>query len=67
MSALEIGVTIWSNHLQSLMRGADTFTESLFSFAKLEEFVPANHPLRSIRTMANMALVNAWPFVHWHV
>ena len=43
------------------MRGADTFTESLFSFAKLEDFVPANHPLRSIRTMANMALVKLGP------
>jgi transposase len=38
------------------MRGADTFTESLFSFRKLDEFVPASHPLRSIRVMANEAL-----------
>ena len=43
------------------MRGADTFTESLFSFAKLEDFVPANHPLRSIRTMANTALAKLGP------
>jgi transposase len=38
------------------MRGADTFTESLFSFRKLDDFVPASHPLRSIRVMANEAL-----------
>jgi hypothetical protein len=38
------------------MRGADTFTESLFSFRKLDDFVPASHPLRSVRVMANEAL-----------
>jgi len=38
------------------MRGADTFTESLFTMRKLEDFVPAEHPLRSIRVMANEAL-----------
>ena len=38
------------------MRGPDTFTESLFSFRKLDDFVPASHPLRSIRIMANEAL-----------
>lgn len=38
------------------MRGADTFTESLFTMRKLEDFVPAEHPLRSIRAMANEAL-----------
>ena len=31
------------------MRGADTFTESLFTMRKLEDFVPARHPLREIR------------------
>jgi hypothetical protein len=39
------------------MRGADTFTESLFTLRKLEDFVPTAHPLRAIRTMANAALV----------
>ena len=39
------------------MRGADTFTESLFSLRKLEDFVPASHPLRPIRQMVNAALV----------
>ncbi|TDF91966.1 IS5 family transposase [Paraburkholderia guartelaensis] len=38
------------------MRGADTFTESLFSMRKLDDFVPKSHPLRSIRVMANEAL-----------
>jgi len=39
-----------------MMRGADTFTESLFTMRKLEDFVPADHPLRVIRKMANAAL-----------
>ena len=38
------------------MRGADTFTESLFSIRKLDDFVPASHPLRPIRKMVNTAL-----------
>jgi transposase len=39
------------------MRGADTFTESLFTMHRLEDFVPADHPLRPIREMVNEALV----------
>ena len=38
------------------MRGPDTFTESLFTLRKLEDFVPAEHPLRPIRAMVNQAL-----------
>lgn len=38
------------------MRGADTFTEGLFSVRKLEDFVPASHPLRPVRKMVNTAL-----------
>jgi transposase len=38
------------------MRGADSYTENLFSSVKLEDFVPANHPLRPIRTWVNEAL-----------
>jgi transposase len=38
------------------MRGTDTFTESLFSMSRLDDFVPANHPLRPIRAMVNVAL-----------
>ena len=39
------------------MRGADTFTERLFTMRHLEDFVPADHPLRPIRQMVNEALV----------
>ena len=35
------------------MRGADVTQESLFTVAKLADFVPANHPLRSIRELAD--------------
>ena len=38
------------------MRGADTFTEGLFTVKKLDDFVPANHLLRVIRTMVSKAL-----------
>lgn len=40
------------------MRGADTFTESLFSVVRLEEFVPQDHPLRAIREWVNEALAD---------
>ena len=43
------------------MRGADTFTESLFTMRKLEDFVPARHPLREIRATANAALEKLGP------
>jgi transposase len=39
-----------------MMRGADTFTESLFTLRKLQDLVPADHPLRAIRKMVNVAL-----------
>ncbi len=39
------------------MRGADTFTESLFTMRHLDDFVPTSHPLRPIRKMVNEALV----------
>ena len=38
------------------MRGADTFTESLFTMRLLDDFVPGDHPLRPIRAMVNQAL-----------
>lgn len=38
------------------MHGADTFTEGLFTLKKLDDLVPANHPLRVIRTMVNKEL-----------
>lgn len=40
------------------MRGADTFTEGLFTLKRLDDFVPAHHPLRAIRTMINKALAD---------
>ena len=39
------------------MRGADTFTESLFTMRKLEDFVAADHSLHPIRAMVNEALI----------
>lgn len=36
------------------MRGADVMQESLFSFRRLEEFVPAQHPLRGIYARSSM-------------
>src|SRR5487761_1959089 len=38
------------------MRGSDAMQESLFMMAKLEDFVPADHPLRPIRLLVNQAL-----------
>ena len=38
------------------MRGTDTFIESPFTLHRLEDFVPADHPLRAIRQMVNEAL-----------
>jgi transposase len=38
------------------MRGADAYNESLFTTVRLEDFVPANHPLRPIRIWVNEAL-----------
>ena len=39
------------------MRGTDAMQESLFTVAKLEDFVPADHPLRHVRVLVNEALV----------
>ncbi len=38
------------------MRGADAMQEGLFTVAKLDDFVPADHPLRAIRVLVNDAL-----------
>ena len=45
------------------MRGADTFTESLFTMRRLDDFVPENHPLRAVRKMVNVALKNIEPLL----
>ena len=33
------------------MRGVDAMQEGLFTVAKLDDFVPADHPLRSMRVL----------------
>ena len=38
------------------MRGADVTQESMFAYATLGDFVPAEHPLRPIREILNAAL-----------
>jgi transposase len=38
------------------MRGADAMQESLFTVAKLDDFVPADHPLRAVLMLVNEAL-----------
>lgn len=45
------------------MRAADTFTESLFTTRRLDDFVPDDHPLRSVRKMVNIALKNIEPLL----
>ena len=45
------------------MRASDTFTESLFTMSKLEDFIPHSHPLRPIRNMVNEALTNLEGFL----
>ncbi len=38
------------------MRGADGCTESMFTMSRLDDFVPATHPLRPVRLWLNDAL-----------
>lgn len=38
------------------MRGRDDWSEGMFSYVRLEERVPADHPLRAIRALADDAL-----------
>jgi transposase len=38
------------------MRGADVFSEQLFTVKRLDGFIPADHPLRPVREMVNEAL-----------
>lgn len=38
------------------MRGADVFQESLFTTVQLESFVPADHPLRSVKALLDEAM-----------
>jgi len=41
------------------MRASDTYTESLFTMSKLEDFIPQSHPLRPIRKMVNEVSLTA--------
>jgi hypothetical protein len=45
------------------MRGTDTYTESLFTMRRFDDFVPESHPLRPVRTMVNKALKNIVPLL----
>jgi hypothetical protein len=38
------------------MRGCDEMQESLFTVAKLDDFVPADHSLRPLRELVNEPL-----------
>lgn len=38
------------------MRGGDGMQEALFTMAKLDDFVPSDHPLRNIQVVVNSAL-----------
>jgi len=38
------------------MRGADERSEGIFSYVRLEQRVPADHPLRAIRDLVDAAL-----------
>jgi transposase len=43
------------------MRGEDRKSEGMFSYVRLEERVPANHPLRAIRTLVDAVLTDLSP------
>src|SRR5438034_11783059 len=43
------------------MRGDDRRPDTMFSYVAPEQRVPADHPLRAIRTMVDTALWELWP------
>jgi hypothetical protein len=43
------------------MRGQEEHSGSLFSWVSIEEWIPADHPLRRIRTLADEALDRLHP------
>jgi len=45
-----------SFELREAMRGADERSEGIFSYVRLEQRVPADHPLRAIRDLVDAAL-----------
>lgn len=38
------------------MRGPDAMQEALFTVARLDDFVPEDHPLRAVRELVNESL-----------
>ena len=43
------------------MRRVDAMQESLFTVARLDDFVPEDHPLRAVRVLVNAALAETNP------
>src|SRR5436309_15398616 len=43
------------------MRGDDRYPDGMFSYIRPEQRVPADHPVRAIRTMVDTALRELWP------
>ena len=43
---------------QSFMRGLDDRSEGFFSYVRLEERIPSDHPLRPIKALADQALLS---------
>ena len=42
------------------MRGDEKQQDAMFSYIKVEQRVPAEHPLRAIRQMVDQALGDLW-------
>jgi transposase len=45
------------------MHAADTYTESLFTISKLEDFIPQSHPLKPIRKTVDDTLAHLEDFL----
>ncbi len=47
------------------MRGTDGMQEGLFTISKLDDFVPGDHPLRSIRVLVQTHNAPSDESPHW--